>query len=110
MGDNFMWTETLVVASVIAFAAYFCWYAFFGRTFQQITEEEAKLTWRLHKKNTRCKGSRITDMLNYRGKTVGFRCECGYEFKQKRPLGQNVQRLSTYVQTNDEAIAQPLEA
>ncbi len=105
-----MWTETILVASIIAFAAYFCWYAFVGRTLQQITEDEAKLTWRMHKKNSGCKGARITDMLSYRGKTVGFRCECGYEFKQKRLLGQNVQRSTIYVQTSDEAIVRPLEA
>jgi len=92
-----MWTETLVVASLIAFATYFCWYAFVGKTLQPITNEEADLTWRLHKKNSGCKGSRITDMLSYRGKVIGFRCDCGYEFKQKRLLGQNVQKHPTPV-------------
>ncbi len=98
-----MWTELLVVASVIAFAAYFCWYAFVGKTLQPITTEDADLMWRMHKKDTGCTGSRITDMLSYRGKVVGFRCECGYEFKQKRLIGQSVEKNPTPVELQDQS-------
>jgi len=46
------------------------------------------LTWRMHKRNTGCKAKRIQSMITLNNETVGFRCECGYEFIQKRLISQ----------------------
>jgi hypothetical protein len=92
-----MWTDVLLAGSLVFFIAYFCWYLFVGKTLQPVTTEEIELMWRLHRTQTGCNGSRITDLLSYRNKVVGYRCECGYEFRQKRLLAQNVQKVPSPV-------------
>ncbi len=93
-----MWINILLAGSLAVFLGYFCWYVFVGKTLQPVTTEQIDLMWRLHKTQSGCKGSRITDLLSYKEKVVGYKCECGYEFKQKRLLAQNVQNLPTPIQ------------
>jgi hypothetical protein len=63
---------------------------FFGKTLQPLTSQEVSLIWGMHKKQTECGGTRINKLLLDKGKVVGFRCKCGYEYVQKRPLVQNI--------------------
>ena len=58
--------------------------------------------WELHKKQARCAGSRINDLLMNKGEVVGFRCECGYEFKQQRFLTQTVRKPYASVEFSDQ--------
>ena len=90
-----MWISVLLAGSIVVFVGYFCWYVFVGKTLQPVSAEEIDLMWRLHRMQTKCNGSRFTDLLSYREKIVGYRCECGYEFKQKRLIAQNVQKMPT---------------
>ena len=51
-----------------------------------ITVEDAKVMWALHKQNTGCIFKEWTLLTRNKGKMIGFQCECGYRFKQKKPI------------------------
>jgi hypothetical protein len=93
-----MWTDILPAIFFVVFGVYCCWYFLVAKTPQPLTLEEANLAWQLHKKQTGCYGSRIKDLLLNKGKIVGFRCECGYEFQQRRLLTQKIQKLNASVE------------
>ena len=75
----------------IALVAYVLWYLFKAKTVQPLTIDDLALTWRVHKQRDGCNASRISSMIKEDGEVVGFRCECGYEFVQKRLITQNPQ-------------------
>jgi hypothetical protein len=95
LGDKQMWTDILLIGSFIVFGVYICWYIFFGKTPQPLTSQEVSLIWVMHKKQTGCTGTRINNFLLDEGKIVGFRCKCGYEYVQKRPMVQNILKPNT---------------
>jgi len=74
----------------LALAAYAMWFLFRAKTFQPLTLDDLALMWKLHKQNTGCTASRINSMLKNDGEIVGFKCDCGYEFLQKRLITQRV--------------------
>jgi hypothetical protein len=53
-----------------------------------LTLDDLALTWKLHKHQSGCKSSRIHDLLVRNDEVVGFKCECGHEFLQKRLITQ----------------------
>ena len=65
--------------------------------------DDLALTWRMHKLETGCKASRINSLLTIGNETVGFKCECGYEFIQKRLISQ---KAPAYLEKNPRLIAQ----
>lgn len=69
-------------------AVYIFWFFFRAKTVQPLTLDDLALTWRLHKKETGCKASRIHSLIVKNDMVVGFRCDCGYEFIQKRLVTQ----------------------
>jgi len=74
----------------LALAAYAMWFLFKAKTFQPLTLDDLALTWKLHKQNTGCTASRINSMLKNDDDVVGFKCDCSYEFLQKRLITQRV--------------------
>ena len=68
----------------------FIWYLFFAKTYQSISSEEATLRWNIHKTNTHCTFSKIQYLHNKKDEIIGFKCGCGFEFKQKRLIIQRV--------------------
>jgi hypothetical protein len=74
----------------LALTAYAMWFLFRAKTFQPLTLDDLALMWKLHKQNTGCTASRINSMLKNDDEVVGFRCDCGYEFIQKRLITQRV--------------------
>ena len=51
-----------------------------------ITIEDAKVMWTLHKQNSRCKCRKWRLLGRKEDKVIGFQCECGYKYKQKKPI------------------------
>jgi hypothetical protein len=51
-----------------------------------ITIEDAKVMWTLHRQNSNCKCRKWRPLKHKKGKIIGFQCECGYKYKQKKPL------------------------
>jgi len=82
----------LLVGFWLALAVYCFWYFFLAKTVQPLTLDELALIWRLHKQQTGCKSSRIHSLLESNKNVVGFKCDCGYEFKQKRLITQKISK------------------
>jgi hypothetical protein len=98
--DRKMWLEFLVTVLIVVFGACCYWYFFDAKTEQPLTKEEVELMWKLHKKQTECTGSRKDFLMNKDG-IVGFRCECGYQFKQERLITQEARKLDTSVECSE---------
>jgi len=64
------------------------WYLVKAKDFQPLTLDDLALTWKLHKHQSGCKSSCIHDLLVRNDEVVGFKCECGHEFLQKRLITQ----------------------
>jgi hypothetical protein len=80
----------LMLGFSLTFAVYGFWYLFIARTFQPLTLDDLALMWRLHKQQTGCTASRVHSLLSRNNEIVGFKCECGYEFLQRRLRNQRV--------------------
>jgi len=82
----------LILGFWLTFAVYGFWYFFIAKTFQPLTLDDLALTWRLHKQQIGCTASRVPSLLTRNNEVVGFKCECGYEFRQKRLITQRVRK------------------
>ena len=51
-----------------------------------ITEQEAKVMWTMHRKTTHCKSHKWQPIKRKGNRIIGFKCDCGYKYTQKRPL------------------------
>lgn len=96
-----MWIETLAIVALVVFGAYCYWYFCVAKTVQPLKKNEVDLMWKLHKKQTECAGSQIKELLRDKGGIVGFRCECGYEFKQQRLITQEARKLDTSAECSE---------
>jgi hypothetical protein len=76
----------------LSFTGYCCWYFFKAKTFQPLTLDDLALTWRMYKQQTSCTASRIQSLLTRNNEVAGFKCECGYEFQQKRLITQKARK------------------
>jgi hypothetical protein len=82
----------LLVGSLwLAFGAYLLWFFFKAKTVQPLTLDDLALTWRVHKQQCGCNASRIHGLIKGNNEIIGFKCECGYEFIQKRLITQRPQ-------------------
>jgi len=72
----------------LALGAYVLWFFFKAKTVQPLTLDDLALTWKVHKKQKGCNASRIHSLIKENDEIVGFKCECGYEFIQKRLITQ----------------------
>jgi hypothetical protein len=80
----------------IALVAYAMWFFFRAKTFQSLTLDDLALRWKLHKRETGCTASRIHSLIKRNDEVVGFRCDCGYEFFQKRLITQKVRERKPF--------------
>lgn len=69
---------------------YAFWFLSKAKTYQPITLDELACAWKLHKREAGCNASQIHDLLIKKDQVVGFKCDCGYEWLQKRPISQKV--------------------
>jgi hypothetical protein len=69
---------------------YAFWFLSKAKTYQPITLDELACAWKLHKREAGCNASQIHDLLIKKDQVVGFKCACGYEWLQKRPISQKV--------------------
>ena len=47
--------------------------------------EDAEAMWTLHRQNNYCT-SKEWQPLQHRSKIIGFQCQCGYKYTQKKPI------------------------
>jgi hypothetical protein len=90
--------------------AYALWFVSKAKTFQPLTLDELAVAWKLHKREADCNASQIHDLLVRKNEVVGFKCDCGYEWLQKRPITQKVHlHVQNVPQAADETEALPQE-
>ena len=82
----------LIMGLWAALAVYCFWYFFIAKTVQPLTLDELALIWQLHKQHTGCTSSRIHSLIESNNEVVGFKCDCGYEFKQRRLITQRISK------------------
>jgi len=81
-----------MLGSWLILGVYSLWFFFKAKTFQPLTLDNLALTWKLHKQHTGCTASRIHSLLTKNNEIVGFKCNCGHEFLQKRLITQKVHK------------------
>jgi len=89
--------DLLILGSWLIVGTYSFWYFFKAKTFQSLTLDKLALTWKLHKQQTGCTASCIHSLLTKNNEIVGFKCDCGYEFLQKRLI---TQKAHTHTKTS----------
>lgn len=82
----------LFVGFWVVLGVYCFWYFFLAKTFQPLTLDDLALMWLLHMRQAGCKASRIHRLLERNNEIVGFECECGFMFQQKRLITQRVNK------------------
>lgn len=89
-GGTSMLLDALMIGTWLTLTGYTLWYLLKAETLQPLTLDDLALTWRFHKHQTGCTASRIDGLITKNDEVVGFRCDCGYEFQQKRLISQQV--------------------
>jgi len=77
--------EILVITLWISLASYATWYFTSAKHYAPLTPSEARLLWKIHKQTARCDSKKWREIRRGR-KIVGFACECGFKYLQKRPI------------------------
>ena len=75
----------LVPVVFVSVGYVFSWLFFMAKKHQPISKKEVDMLWKSHRQFSRCKAKKY-EKITYGGKIVGYKCECGYEHKQKRPI------------------------
>jgi len=102
-----MWVW-LVSVFWIGLVFYVLWYFFRAKTVQPLTLDDLALIWRVHKQRDGCNASRIHSLIKENDEVVGFRCECGYVFIQKRLITQSPQERYVTVSTVQKEVQKQL--
>jgi hypothetical protein len=75
------------------FAAYATWYLTSAKDYAPLTSKEAEMLWKIHRQDANCNAKKWR-IIKYKGKIVGFECECGHKHEQKRPIAINQPKLN----------------
>lgn len=84
-----MW-ETVASGIWLSFVTYALWYMFRAKEFRPLTLDDLALLWRIHKHQAGCTASRLHDLLVKNNEVVGFTCDCGHHYLQKRLITQRI--------------------
>lgn len=89
--------DILFLGFWIILLCFIAWYLFFAKTYQSVSKDEIALRWTIHKNNSKCNSKKIQYLQQKNDDIYGFKCGCGFEFKQKRLLHKKV--LRNYLKT-----------
>jgi hypothetical protein len=92
--------DILVIALWTLCGAYAAWYFTSAKNYVPMTLSEARLHWKIHRETLQCNGKRLREIRRH-GKMVGYECECGYRYFQKRPIVGNGPALDTELQGSE---------
>jgi hypothetical protein len=70
------------------FSLYATWYLTKAKSCVPIAVNEARIPRRIHKRNLHCQSIRWRE-IRRGSKTIGFECECGHRYIQRRPIVAN---------------------
>jgi hypothetical protein len=69
----------------VAFGIVASWFILSAKKHQPISISEVNMLWKSHKQFSQCKAKKFEEIIKGK-KIIGYKCECGYEHKQKRPI------------------------
>ena len=75
----------LVPTVWVSFGCVISWFILSAKNYQQISPEEVDMLWKTHKQFSCCEAKEFEKITKGK-KIVGYKCQCGYEHKQKRPI------------------------
>lgn len=86
----------IIILSAIwaSFTCYLIWYVTVAKHNVPITRDDAKTLWKIHKKTSNCNGHKWRPISLRGDKIAGFECECGYKYRQKRPIVSSMPKNS----------------
>ena len=85
LGTYFSSPLFLVPVVWIGFGCIICWFILAAKKHQPISEKEVNHLWLSHKQFSQCKAKKYNKISKGK-KIIGYKCQCGYEHKQKRPI------------------------
>lgn len=83
--------ETLLDSGVLVPAMWLslgfgiAWFLLAANRTVPLSDEEVEMLWKIHIRKTRCKAKKYKTITS-RGKPIGFKCECGHKYVQKKPI------------------------
>ena len=77
--------EFLVPTLWVALGCTLGWYLLSAQQWQEIDSKELHVLWKTHKQFNNCSAKKFEPIVKGT-KTVGYKCECGHQHLQKRPI------------------------
>ncbi len=74
----------------ILLVGYCVWFLVLAKTYQNVSLGDLAMRWKIHKANSRCTHSGIQALIKKKSTIIGFRCGCGFEFRQQRLVSQSI--------------------
>ena len=81
----FSHTAFRVITMWVTFGCALAWYLLSAKRYQEITPQEADLLWKTHKQFNYCIANKFEPIKKGK-RLVGYKCQCGHETQQKRPI------------------------
>ena len=75
----------LVPTVWVSFGCVAAWFVLSAKKHQPISTTEVEMLWKSHKQFSKCKAKKFAKISKGK-KIIGYKCQCGYEHKQKRPI------------------------
>jgi hypothetical protein len=88
--------DAVVLTAWSSFTVCVVWFFGFAKRSAPIAADDVKVMWAIHRKNAHCSGHKWQPIKQRKGKIVGFQCECGYKYTQKRPLISRIPKRSEH--------------
>lgn len=89
-----MLLPTITISAWTFFTGYLVWYITSAKCDAPLTVNDAKVLWKMHKQSTNCAGHKWRRIRCKSGKVLGFECECGYKYTQKRLISSSLHRVN----------------
>jgi hypothetical protein len=90
--------ELLILAIPViwlSFSVYLFWYITSASYNILISRKDAKTSWKIHKSNKNCVALKWKTLKLEDGKIIGYKCHCGHEYYQKKPIMSRMPKNSS---------------
>ena len=88
--------EILMPTMWTCFTVYAIWYFTSTKHYAPLTLDEARLLWKIHKKNNRCIFTKWNE-IRHNGSIIGFKCECRHKYDRENQW-QSIEKLKIVVE------------
>jgi hypothetical protein len=83
--DTLLNSGVLIPAIWVSLGLFVAWFLLSAQRSVAISPEEAEMLWKIHKQKAQCNAKKY-EAITRRGKTMGFKCECGHKHIQKKHI------------------------